>query len=211
MTRRPGGLTAICLLALVLGLMELFSCLSDVVLTFFGLDIHMAMGGAPPSPDANVRVVLDQITRELADFGAQSPVWTVTLKCMRIVVAATLLVGSILSLKLNFLGWRSLSAALVASVAIEIMGVPTSIQMEHVLEKHLPKLVAANAPLDGQAQDLEEATQVAGRAMAIVIVVAVLGMTACKCVFYLIGLLYLRRRAVAELFIRKSSSELKSR
>jgi hypothetical protein len=163
--KRPGGLTAICVIAIVLGALGVPSSLSTLASVAFGQATSKAFV-MPEQPGVNGEFVktnekfqqrVDEVSRRFR--GAN-----IGLALMNLVVSVGLLVGAILMLKMNVTARRFLVAVLAVAIVFEIVHtcifVFIQLQMAPVLAESMPRMMKSTVP-KGQP-GAEQAAEIGG-------------------------------------------------
>jgi len=204
--KRPGGLVAVCVIAIVLGGLGVFSSLSFLVNLAFGSQMQSAF--TPQTmPGQNNQML--EVQQEM-----NAKVWSITQKwnvvhwiltAALIVNVALLLTGGIMTLRLNPTGRKLLLAVFISAIVVDIAravpGVLIGAETFQVMEEYMPRMMDASAPPGQQAPPgVGDAMGTAMQIGGIVAMVFAIGWALAKVVVYLIGAMYLTRPAVKELF-----------
>lgn len=204
--RRPGGLNAICVIAIILGGLGLAA-------SMFGLCAMAA------KPWMNNAFIMQQQSGEAdtmrdAQLLAQEKAEEVTSRyagfnlgffLLNVVIGGSLLTGGILALKLNPKGIQLLIIAFTTAIVFEILRavLQTFMQLEmaEVVPDSMSRMMQATAPRRGSGA--AEGAAVAAVFMKICVYVGLaftLAFALAKVIFYAIGTRYLQRPNIRQLF-----------
>jgi hypothetical protein len=197
--KQPGAgrVKAICIVAIVLGCLGVFSALGGMVGLLFGQQIQGAMS-TPNQPGMPPEMVQAQRDMERDLYAIQNrflPINAVLIALL-VLVSAGLLIGGIQSLRRVTPGRKVLVAACSAAIVFEllrgIVQVVIQAQTISMTMQHTERMLDAGGGPPGMA---EMAMTVARVAIIVGIVFGVLWMLA-KLVFYGISVWYLRKPSV---------------
>ena len=197
---RPGALTAVCVIAIVLGALGLFGALiSCGGLAFRGrMQQLVTMGGPPGAGDEAAEI--QQMQDDIAAVQGKYLAFNVGFVAAHFVVAASLLAGGILTLAMRPAGRTVLVSVCGAAIVFELVRAvfQTIVQMETaaVMTPHFEELMAKGGGGGPSADLMVNAMRVGvfiGLALGIGFVLA-------KIVYYSISLVYLRKPHVKARF-----------
>ena len=210
MSRRTGGLTAVCVIALVVGILSAFSVISQFANLLFADKLQAAV--ARIQPDAGAQQLQQEMSEQTAAITRKYAIYHWLSAATQSVLACLMIVGAVLALRLNPAGRKLLLAALIASLLFE----PAKAALTAaVLRETAPVIVAsmqqaakASAP-EGAQQPQGLDPMISGISQLVVVMqwIMLIGLTALWCVFYLVGVWYLTRPAVKALFVPEAPSE----
>ena len=208
---RPGGLTALCILAIVLGALGVLTGLGGIAAVALQGPMQDAVAHLQPQQDADVQQKLMEESRE---FARQHAVRNGVLAGLRLLVASGLLTGGILTLRLRPYGRKILLIALASGIGFEIAQLWPAVEAIPFTQR------AMELSMEGQqkqaqgngknAQDAAAMMRVMAKAIAAMQVMVIAGMFLAKAGFYGFGLWYLTRPHVAALFVRPAADDLSS-
>ncbi len=202
--QRPGGLTAICVLAIVLGALGLMTGCFGLLSQAFNQQIQTGLAGIQAGDNKELGEIQNEMNAKVLTASAKYAWLNKLLAVVQFAVAGSLLAGGIMSLKLRPLGRKLLLSAFVAAIVFEGARLyPTMAvqrEMAPIMAEYMPRMMKAQAPPGGQPPGMHEAMSGIMSAAMIVGMVISVGMVAVKAVFYVIGIVYLRKPSVAQLF-----------
>jgi hypothetical protein len=203
--RRPGGLTAICVLAIVLGALGLIMGCFGAVSQAFAKQMQNSLAGIQGAGNAEVVELQKEMNAKMLETANKHAVLNKILVVVQLAVAGSLLAGGILSLQLRPFGRTLLLSAFIAAIVFELVRLFPTIEVQRatqaVMAEYMPKLMRAQAPQGNQPQGMDEAMGGIMTMAGVVGMVFSLGMLAVKGVFYLVGIVYLCKSSVAALFV----------
>ncbi len=148
---RPGGLTAVCILAIILGALGFLAGISSLVMSVVGNQAQQwqqqwGMAGSPPAM-RDVQAEMNAKTMAIVD---RFRLVNIAFALFQLAVTAALVVGGARALKLNEAGRKLLWAACAVAMVFELgRAVPQVLmQLENmaVMEDYMPRLMEASAP-----------------------------------------------------------------
>jgi hypothetical protein len=148
---RPGGLTAVCIIAIILGVMGVFTAGTSGLVALFGGQIqqwqtNMGTAGGP----AEMRDLQEEMNAKTSAIMNRFRVVNVTLALFHFLLAGALLYGGVQALKLRERGRKMLWRACAVAIVFEfVRAVPhTLMQLENMalMEDYFPRLMEASAP-----------------------------------------------------------------
>jgi hypothetical protein len=207
--RRPGGLTAIAVIAIILGSLGLIGslfglasfALQPVLRSAFTLPAGLANDPAMKAQrdmQREMQEKMQAVTDRYAPF-------TVGFAVINLFLAGSLLLGGIWILKIQPKGYAVLTYAFLIAIIFEIIRaiVQTFMQVElgTVMASIMPEMMKAAGPKAGQgaAQGAEFIAMATKIGIAVGVVFAIVPVLA-KLVYYIIGVVYLRRPQIRQLF-----------
>lgn len=199
-TRRPGGLTAICIIAVVLGVIGLFSGALKGVNALFGAEMQQAfgsMGAATPEQAQAQKEMQAAIAGEMERFAVANGILSVC----QLVLCGVLVYSGLKTLGLKAAGRKLLLAAclclLVYEVGQLIVFVFQQLSMSPIMELYMPRMMQDPS---GNNAGAEKFGQIIARMSIIVGVIMQCVWTLIKFVFYAVAVRHLRKTSVIALF-----------
>jgi hypothetical protein len=192
---RPGGLTAVCVIAIVLGGLGVFASLSAFTMSLLGNQIQQfqqqfAAAGSPPEVQ-DVQAEMNAATMQIAN---RFRLVNIAFSLMHFAVTVSLVAGGIWALLLQEQGRRLLWAVCLVAIVFELArSVPNILmQMENaaLMEEYMPRLMQAQTPGDQDAQVAEFGRMFARFSMIMGWVIFA-GWLSLKLVFFAIAARYL--------------------
>jgi hypothetical protein len=204
--RRTGGLTAICVLAIVLGAMGVLTGCFGLVGLLFSSQMQNAIAGIQQANQGAAEVQNEMNAKALTISRKYS--WaTVPLMVAKLFVEIALLAGAIMSLGLKPLGRRMLLAAFGAAIVVEsIQLVPALLvqrETQALMAEMMPKMMqeVQQGAKKTPGFDPDQFASGLVKAISIMSFVIGIGWLVCKVVYYAIGIVYLRKPQVAASFV----------
>jgi hypothetical protein len=202
--QRPGGLTVICVLAIVIGALGLMTGCVGLFSQVFNQQMQDGLAGIQARDNKEVGELQKEMNAKVVLASAKYALLNKLLAVAQLAVAGSLLAGGIMSLKLRPLGRKLLLGAFVAAIVVETAQLYPTLAVQRatapIVAEYTPKMVKAQAPQGGQQPGMNEAMSAIMSVAMIVGMVFVIGMAVVKGVFYVIGIVYLRKPSVALLF-----------
>lgn len=197
---RPGGLTAICVIAIVLGVMGCGSSVLKGVNAFAGKyfqDMVSSMGGQPNNEMAKAQQEMNEAIWEVNN---RYTIPTLVLAAAQFFVGIAIVVGGIRTLGLKAAGRKLLLMAccfiLLYEIAQFIMMLFQTMQMMPIMEVHMSRMMEATPGNNPSAQEF-------GKTMAKFSLIGGMifqgGWLLIKFVFFGIAIWYLGRPRIVEL------------
>jgi len=204
--RRPTGLTAVCVIAIILGGLGLAGSLMGVV----GLTVGSSMQKAftlPPQPGMDTQVIDAQLAMQREIQAVADRYWgynlAFVLACL--FVAGGLLAGGIIALGIKPAGRALLIGAFAVAVVFEVLRavfqVFMQVEMVAVMSDSISRIMEAASPAG--APGAEQAATIAAVATQVGMFVGIAFVCVyvlAKLIFYAVGIHYLRRPSVQRLF-----------
>jgi hypothetical protein len=203
---RPGGLTALCILAIVLGALGIMTGLTGLAAAALSDPLQKLAAGLQPEQDKEGARLQQQVADESREFAGRHFVRNLLFSLARLVVASCLLLGGILALRLKTPGRKALLVAFAAGILFELSQIWPMIEVfgftERIME--MQQQMAGNAPNGGDAAGT---MRVMAKMIAAMQVAMMGGMLLTKITCYAFGLWYLTRPHVAALYVRPALPE----
>jgi hypothetical protein len=199
-TRRPGGLTAICVIAVILGVLGLiFTCFGMVTL-MAGPAMQSAMTPSFPGESQEVRELNEEMNEKTQALWRQYFVPNMAFYLVNLAVAICLVVGGVKGLKVKPEGRPLLIGTFCGALIFELLRTPylLYVQMQAVAiqQEYLPKIMEASAqgaPVAINADAFVTLMKVVGYAMIVIFMLV-------KGAFYAVGAGYMTRPGIKSLF-----------
>jgi hypothetical protein len=198
--RRPSGLTAICIIAIVLGVIGLFSGVLKGVNAVFGAEMQQAFGsmGAVTQEQAKIQQEMQAaLAAEMKRFAIANGVLSVC----QLVLCGALVYSGLKTLGLKPAGRQLLLAICVGILVYEIAQLVTVViqqmSMIPIMELYMPRMMKAPS---GNNAGTEQFGQIIARMSIIVGIVMQCAWTLIKFVFYVLAIRYLRSAKIIALF-----------
>lgn len=210
--RRPGGLTAICVIAIILGGLGLAASVVGLGSMAAKSWINNAFL-IKPQKDGKVDKALEaqmEMQTKMNQVTDRYTGFTLGFALLNVVIAGSLVTGGILTLKLHPNGRKLLIAAFTTAIFFEllraIMNVCMQLEMSEVMYDSMSRMMqAAAAPGKGGGP---EGAAITAAAMKIGVYIGLgitLVMVLAKLIYYAIGTQYLQRPNVRELLRRNTA------
>lgn len=212
MKQRPGGLTAICVITLVVGALGVLSGISQFVNLLIGQKLQAAVLQAQAGAGEAALQAQREMQAKMAAITQKYAVYHWVCATTQSILAWIMIVGAVLSLRLRPAGRTLLLVALVASLLFEpakaVLTAAVTKQSAPVIVASM-KAAAQNSAPPGSRQSEEIGQMMGGLSQLVVVMqwVVLIGMTALWCIFYLVGVWYLTKPAVRALFAPDVRSE----
>ena len=204
--RRSGGLTAICVIAIILGGLGLAS--SMMGLCAMAAKPWMNNAFIMPEQPGKVDKVRDaqlEMQEKVEEVTDRYIGFNLCFLLLNVLIGSSLLTGGILALKLNPTGSRLLIAAFTTAIVFEILRAVLQtfmqIEMAEVMYDSMSRMMQATPSRSGAVP--AEATAVTAVFMKIGVYVGLaftLAFALAKVIFYAIGTRYLQRPNIRQLF-----------
>jgi hypothetical protein len=206
--RRSGGLTAICIIVVVLGVLGFFSGVLKGVNVVFGAQMQQAFGsmGAGTGDQARVQAEMQAaIAVEMKRFVVANSILSVA----QLALCGTLVYSGLQTLGLKALGRKLLLAVCACLLVFEIVqlvvAVLQQLSMGPIMELYMPRMMQSP---DGNNAGAEKFGQIIARMSIIGGVVMQCVWTLLKFVVYAVAIWYLRMPKVSTLFEPMPKSDL---
>ncbi|MCA9120295.1 MAG: hypothetical protein H6822_33355 [Planctomycetaceae bacterium] len=198
--RRTGGLTAICIIGVVLGVLGLFSGTLKGINVMFGAQMQQmfgSMGAITPEQAQAQQEMNAAIAAELKRFAIANTILCVA----QLILCGTMVYSGLKTLGLKEAGRKLLLAVCVCMLVYEtgqlITFVFQQLSMSPIMELYMPRMMQAP---NGDNQGAEKFGQIIARMSIIVGVVVQCVWTLVKFVFYAVAIFYLRKATIVALF-----------
>ena len=219
MSQRTGGLTTLCVLALVAGALGLLSGFSGVVNLLAGEKLQQAILQVQPAANPGMQDAQQEMQEELAAVVTRYRTFHWIQAACQLALSTIMISGAILALLLNpagrFLLLTSLIAALLFVPVQSLFGGLMLQKTGPIMQKSMERMAKQAAPPGArQPPGFNEIMGAFGRVIVVMQWGMLVGLALVKCMFYLFGVWYLTRPTVADLFVRHARSpagELTSR
>lgn len=207
--QRPGGLTAICILAIVLGVLGILAALGTLAAAALQDPMQNLVVQWQHQENKEAARVQQQINDETREFAKRHIVRNGLFSAARLLVASGLLAGSILTFRLRTYGRKILLAAFAAGIAFELAQIWPAVDAIPFTQRTIQlSMEAQQIEMQARGQNADDVAalmRVMTKAIAAMQVVMVAGMLLAKAGFYAFGLWYLTTSNVAALFIRPAT------
>jgi hypothetical protein len=204
--QRPGGITALCVLTIVLGSIGVLTGLTGIANIVFQRRVQGAI--ASLQPDEEMARAQQEMADEAEQFSQQHVVRNWIFEILRLAIAMSLLVGGIWSLGLKPLGRRTLLAVFAVGVVFEVAQIWPLLDARELTARGMDRMIQAQAQKQGNAPPGSDAfLKMLVQVMVTVQLFVMIALLLAKCSFYGFGLWYLNRPHVAALFIRPTNPD----
>lgn len=205
MKRRPGGLTAICVIALVVGILSVLTGLSQFASLLFGQKLQAAIMRVQPGNNPELQKTRQEIQVKTEFIARKYAPYQWLSAATQSILAWMMIVGAALTLCLKTAGRKLLLIAFAASVVFEpAKAVLTGAAMRETAPVMMQSMqqAAKSSALPGSPQADDVNQMMGGLSQLIVVMqwVMLIGLMLLWCVFYLVGVWYLTKPAVKALF-----------
>ncbi len=201
---RPGGLSVICAVAIMLAVLGLLIGLGGLLSLASQARLRQAMAAMQQAGNQPLARVQQEFNDRMFDITNRYRWATVPLMIAKIAVEIGLLAGAIFSLRLDRRGGTWLTRALFAAIVVEALyAVPTMLIQRETREattEMMSKMMAAGRGGQGPPAGAQDFAAVFGSVIGIVSLVVAVGWLVAKIIFYLISIRYLQKPEIARLF-----------
>jgi hypothetical protein len=202
--QRPGGLTAICVMAIVLGALGLMTGCLGALSQVFNQQMQNGLAEMQAGANEEAAELQKEMNAKVLAATAKYAWLTAVLSVFQLALAGSLLAGGIMSLKLRPLGRKLLLGAFATAIVFEAVRIYPTLAVQRatapIMAEYMPKVMKAQAPKGGQPQGMDQAMSGIMSVALIVGMVFAVGTVIVKVVFYAIGIVYLRKPPVTSLF-----------
>jgi len=196
--QRPGGLTAVCVIAIVLGAMGLLTSLLALGGRALKEPLENAMR-VQPQPGMSEDFAKAQ--KEMQDVGQKYPGITMGITVLNLVIASSLIAGAIMVLNLNPKARTLLVAVFAAAIVFEIVGGGFMVFIQLDMAPAMSRMMTANTPKGGPgAEQAAVVTAMVAKVVMFLVIALRVGWILAKIVFYGFGARYLCRPNIRQLF-----------
>lgn len=202
---RPGGLTAVCILAIVLGALGLLTGLSAIVISAVQGPLQNLVNQMQPDGDDEAAQLQRQMSDESRQFAERHFVRNIVLAVVRLVVAGGLLAGGVLAFRLRPVGRKVLLFAFVAGIGFELCQIWPMIEAAQLTQKIMGAQQFRG--LEDGNENAQAQMRVMMKAIAAMQVAMLAAMVLTKMSFYGFGWWYVTRPRIASLFVRPAAVE----
>jgi hypothetical protein len=216
--RRPGGLTAICVIAIILGGLGVITGLMGIGGLLGGQAIQKNLAPSFPQPAGapigetheKMMEVQGEMNDKIYAVGRQFILPNAIVLTLHVAVAVFLIVGAVQCLKLKAVGRTILIATFCFAIPFEMarsgFQLYQQMQIMAVMEVYFPRMMEAATPPDApEAPDMGAMMNVMMSAMKAASYGMIIVFLLVKGIFYAIGAMYMTRRKVRELFERAAA------
>ncbi|MFN0052810.1 MAG: hypothetical protein ACKV0T_11505 [Planctomycetales bacterium] len=197
---RPGGLTAVCILALLLGIVGLLTGCAGLASQAFGAQLQEAMSGMQPGGNEAMRQAQQEMNTKILAVAKKYAWMTVPLLVVKMVAELLMIAGAAGALGLKPFGRKWLMWGLTAALVIESISLIPALLLQNetqaVTQEYMNKIMSGAGGGQGAAEFGSSITQVA----TIIGLVLAIGWLLVKALYYVLSLRYLRKREIAALF-----------
>lgn len=201
---RPGGLTAVCVIAIILGTLGLLSGLGSVSTSMLGARLQQWQAGigAGGAPQQMVQVQ-NEMNAKMMDVVNRYRIPSIAVAIFQLGVAVALLRGGIRAMSINEAGRSLLRTACGVAIAFELCRIPVYVLMQlenmAIMEDYLPRIMEASAP-GTQAAQIAEFTRMLAKFSAILGWVIFVGWLLLKLAFFGVAVRYLGKPEIKVLY-----------
>lgn len=206
--RRPGGVTAVGVLAIILGCMGAFSAIAGMANSLMGGSMQQMFTPPQPGVPQQMQQAQEEMNAAIMEVVERYSMVNAALAAVHLGLAAALAWFGIRTVQMSDHGRRMLQFVMLTAIVFEaVRAVPTvALQMEMapIMEQHMGRMMEAARPPGKQISPSEEATlntigKMAGAAIWVGLAVA-LGWVLVKVIFYAMSARYLGLERVREAF-----------
>ena len=199
--RRPGALTAICVIAIILGGFGLLSSLGGLVSQIFLPWIQSTF--STPATGSGPLQVQAEMQSEMNQVGSRFRAVSIVLSAAQLPLTICLLAGGIMSLSGKRQGRKILAGACLAAIAFVVAhAIVTMIiqwQTVGVMSRFMPKLIASQ-PGGGNVQQAEQMASTIVSISGYIGMAMVGAIALVKLIYYGLSAAYLNRQSTRALF-----------
>jgi hypothetical protein len=217
--RRPGGLIAIAIIAIVFGGFGLFASVAQ--LGYVLRANHEAAAEPIPKQFAEkmsskqvkaYKEAQQEMQQKATAVARRYRSVNVGFSCINLLLSAAILIGAILVLSLTPLGRSALVDVFLAAILFEVIRTAVQIVMQvdfttataAAMQRMFEAMPHAAGPKDAQAIEVAAVAAKIGFYIGIAFTVCV---AATQAIFYIVGFLYLRRPEIVQLFSKPNFAE----
>ena len=203
-SKRPGWLTALCVIAIVIGILGFANGVIGFFSVVFGQELQSAFTpAAPPNMPQGLQKVQQDFQAEVQAVQGRFFVQMLTSAIFRVIVAVLLFIGGVLCLSLKPRGRQLLLIACGMAIVFEVL---TGFILHSLINMEM--MTAFNALLDGMAEEMPQrgntrATELVLNIMRFSIVggfIIQYIIVLLKLAFYTFGVIYLQRASIKAVF-----------
>jgi hypothetical protein len=212
--QRPGMLTAVCVIAIVLGAMGVGKSVLGLggLATKKTLENAVKMPRQPGMPDGAVEAQAE-MQKKMQAVGDRYLGLNAAIAVLNLLFSACLLGGGIMTLKLNPQARKFLIAAFAAAIVFDVAQTAVTIfvqlQMVTVMSETMPRAMAAATPRGGPPpEELATFTMVLTKVVSFVMIAFYAALGLAEVVFYGVGARYLCRPNVRRLFPQTAADQM---
>jgi hypothetical protein len=206
---RPGGLTAVCVIGLCLGILGLFGattqCLGAVLQSVIW-DFAQGLQQGVPAPQVQQQM---QMQQEIMAVASRWMPFTVAAFVLNAIASGLLVAGSILGLRLSPRTNRWLVPGLICAILQALLGVGLQAIVQHDTQRVMARMMPQMIQQGGAAAPQAAAAMSGAMKVSFALSVAFVGGWALlQIVFYATALWYVLRKDVRSLFAPPTLEEL---
>jgi hypothetical protein len=201
---RPGGLTAVCIIAIILGALGLLGGLASLSTGLLGAQMQQwqARIGTTGAPAEMARLQTEMNTK-MMQVANRYRIASVALAVFQLAVAVALLRGGIRAMGIHESGRSLLRWACGVAIAFELCRLPVNVllQLENmaIMEDYFPRVMQSSAP-GAQGDQIAEFTSMLTKFSTILGWVVMAGWFLLKMAFFGVALRYLGKPEVKALY-----------
>lgn len=200
----PGGLTAVCVLAAVLGVVGSLTGCSGLFTQVFASQMQQAMANLPGGANSPAIELQKEMNAKTLAITRRYAWFTIPLLVAKVAVEIVILAGAIMSWGLKPRGRSWLRAGLIAAIVVESLQIVPTLKMQHetfeVMGEFMPKMLAAQPGAQNHPAGMGGVMSTMSTAMGIVSMIIAVGWLAAKLVYYVLSIRYLRKPSIVALF-----------
>lgn len=207
--KRPGALTAICVIAIVLGAMAILGSLGGLVSLATQPMIEKMAARQQAGQPAQAVELNQKFQKAVQAVYNRHKGLIVGINAVNLAFGLSLLIGGILAIRLSPKSRAFLAVVFTSAIIFEIVAasilVPTQLEVGKITTEWMPRIMEASIP-PGQPQNAQVARQVAqagaaiAKASVFVGIAVTAGFALAKVIFYCIAVCYLGRENIRKLF-----------
>ena len=203
--RRPGGLTAICVIGIVLGSLGVLGSLAGIAGLVAGPRLQEAMM-PPAGPGGNKSIEIQRTMQKKMQAVTDRYRWpNGAFALMNLGLATSMLAGAVMALKRGPKARALLITVFAVAIPFEILRTVVLAFMQWetsaVVSDMLPRMMAVPAPVNGpQAQQAAAMASAVAKASVVAGIAFLVIFSVAKLSYYAIGWFYLRRPVVRHWF-----------
>jgi hypothetical protein len=203
--KRPGGLTAVCVIAIILGVLGLGSSLMTLASLAMQSSMEKAfkMPRQPGMPDNFVQIQ-EEMQKKIMEVNHRYSGLLTGIGLLNLVIASCLLAGGIMAIKMKPNIHRFLVGVFLAAIVFEVIaavvGIYMQLEMSSIITDFMSKMVTS-LPKGAKGGDEAAAIMMTAAKVGVIIgMVFSLGWALAKMIFYGVSASYLRRPNIRRLF-----------
>jgi hypothetical protein len=197
---RPGGITALGVLTIVLGVFGLLNVFLAILMLLFQGQMQSALANL--QPDAEAARAQREVAEQAEQVAAQHPVRNWVLAFIRLNVAVAFLLGGIWTLRLKPIGRVTLLAAFGVGILLEAFQLWPAWEARELSAQMFERMGQAEQGKANGPPGAQAFMEMMGQAVSVLQVAIIVAMFVAKSAFYGFGLWYLTSPRIASLFVR---------